>query len=84
MLKLIQRQQSFVDGYKEYCKEFYDNNILSFRPSNPKNIDDEWYERTFEAYEKWNKENFLDLPSVCIIRLSKMTNSSGNFSCVLN
>lgn len=52
MLKLIQRQQSFVNGYKEYCKEFYDNNILSFRPSNPKNIDDEWYERTFEAYEK--------------------------------
>jgi hypothetical protein len=36
MLKLIHRNASFMNGYKEYCQEFWDNNILWFRPTNPK------------------------------------------------
>lgn len=55
MLKLISREKSFVKGYKEYCQEFYDNNILTFRPTNPKNIDENWFERTAEWYTKKEK-----------------------------
>jgi len=52
MLKLISREKSFIKGYKEYCQEFYDNNILTFRPTNPQNIDENWFERTAEWYAK--------------------------------
>lgn len=52
MLKLIPRDQSFLKGYKEYCQEFYDNNILSFRPTNPTKIDEIWFESTAEWYAK--------------------------------
>jgi len=50
MLKIIERDKSFVSGYKEYCQEFYDNNIFTFRPTNPARIDDTWFERTFDWY----------------------------------
>lgn len=52
MLKLIPREKSFVTGYKEYCQEFYDNNIFTFRPTNPERIDETWFERTFDWYAK--------------------------------
>ena len=52
MLKLIKRSPFFVSGYKEYCQEFYDNNILTFRPTNPERIDETWFERTFDWYAK--------------------------------
>lgn len=52
MLKLIRRDSRFVDGYKEYCQEFYDHNIVYFRPTNPERIDETWFERTAEWYHK--------------------------------
>ena len=55
MIKLIPRDKAFLQGYKEYCQEFYDNNIFTFRPTNPKNIDENWFERTSEWYEKKEK-----------------------------
>ena len=39
-----------MNGYKEYCQEFYDHNILWFRPTNPEKIDEDWFERTFDWY----------------------------------
>jgi len=41
-----------MKGYKEYCREFYDNNILWFRPTNPERIDDDWFEKTADWYAK--------------------------------
>lgn len=41
-----------MNGYKEYCQEFHNNNILTFRPTNPKHIDESWFERTAEWYAK--------------------------------
>lgn len=50
MLRLIRRNKSYIKGYKEYCQEYYDNNIVSFKPTNPQNIDDEWFENSIEWY----------------------------------
>ena len=52
MLCLIKRSPFFVGGYKEYCQEFYDNNILTFIPTKPERIDDTWFERTFDWYSQ--------------------------------
>ena len=55
MLKLIKRCPEFVGGYKGYCQESYDNNVIYFRPTDPKLIDDGWFDRTKAWYDK--KEN---------------------------
>lgn len=52
MLKLIRRNLMFLSGYKEYCQEFYDHNIIYFRPTNPERIDETWFERTANWYDK--------------------------------
>lgn len=52
MLKLIKRCPEYVSGYKEYCQELYDNNVIYFRPTDPKLIDDEWFSRTKDWYDK--------------------------------
>jgi predicted acetyltransferase len=52
MLKLIRRSPFFVKGYKEYCQEFCDNNIVYFRPTNPERIDETWFERTADWYTR--------------------------------
>jgi len=68
MLRLIRRCESFVDGYREYCKEFYENDVKWFRPgrmgeqqsdlcsatspTNPETIDESWFERTAGWYEQ--------------------------------
>lgn len=52
MLELIKRCPEYVSGYKEYCQEMYDSNIIYFKPTNPNNIDDEWFERTKPLYDK--------------------------------
>lgn len=52
MLRLIKRCPEFVSGYKDYCQELYDNNVVYFRPSNPDTLDDEWFSRTKDWYEK--------------------------------
>lgn len=40
MLNLIKREESYSNGYKEYCREFYENKITYFCPTNPNVIDD--------------------------------------------
>ncbi len=50
MLKLIRREAAFVQGYKEYCREFYENKIICFKPTNPERIDEGWFERTVGWY----------------------------------
>jgi len=52
MLKLIKREELYLSGYKEYCKEFHENNITYFCPTNPNAIDGNWFEKTKEWYDK--------------------------------
>lgn len=55
MLQLIKRCPEYTLGYKEYCKELYDNNVIYFRPSNPNSIDEDWFSRTKSWYDKKEK-----------------------------
>ena len=50
MLKLERRDIKHVKGYREYCREFYDNGITYFRPTDPRKIDEGWFERTAYWY----------------------------------
>lgn len=52
MLKLIERRAEYVDGYKAYCQEAYDNHVIYFVPSDPARIDGGWFARTKEWYDK--------------------------------
>lgn len=52
MVQLIKRCPEYVMGYKEYCQELYDNHVTYFRPTNPRNIDDEWFFRTKSWYDR--------------------------------
>lgn len=55
MLQLIRRSPEYVSGYRDYCREFYDNHIVYFRPTHPDFIDDGWFERTKDWYDKKEK-----------------------------
>ncbi len=46
MLQMIKRCPEYADGYKAYCQEFYDHNIVFFRPSNPKYLVGNWFMST--------------------------------------
>ena len=61
MLQLIRRSPEYVSGYRDYCREFYDNHIVYFRPTHPDFIDEGWFDRTKSWYDK--KEQGL-LPGV--------------------
>lgn len=52
MLQLIKRCPEYVSGYKEFCQELYDHNVVYFRPTRPESIDEDWFARTKEWYEK--------------------------------
>ena len=52
MLRLIKRCPAYMAGYKAYCQELYDNGVLYFRPTDPRCIDDGWFERTKPLYDK--------------------------------
>lgn len=55
MLHLIKRCPEYLLGYKEYCQELYDNNVIYFRPSNPNSIDEDWFSRTRSWHDKKEK-----------------------------
>lgn len=55
MLQLIKRCPEYVSGYKDYCRELYDNNIVYFRPCDPDSIDENWFFRTKPWYDKKEK-----------------------------
>jgi predicted acetyltransferase len=52
VLELIKRCPEYVLGYRDYCRKLYDNNISYFRPTNPDSIDDDWFLRTKDWYDK--------------------------------
>lgn len=52
MLKLIRRSPEYVCGYKAYCQELFDNHVAYFRPADPSRIDDGWFSRTKDWYDK--------------------------------
>lgn len=51
-IELVKRCKELVPQYKEYAEEFYEHNITFFRPYNPKDIDEGWFQRTLEWYTK--------------------------------
>lgn len=55
MLKLIKRCEEYAEGYKEYCAELYAHNVVFFRPTDPKYIDENWFARTKPWYDKKEK-----------------------------
>jgi len=55
MLQLIRRCPEYAAGYKDYCQELYDHNVVFFRPSNPKYLEGNWFERTKEWYDRKEK-----------------------------
>ena len=65
MLQLIKRCPEYVSGYRDYCKEIYDHPSACsyFRPTNPKSIDDDWFLRTKDWYDKKEK-GFIEGQSV--------------------
>lgn len=54
-MQLIKRCPEYTSGYKEYCQESYDNNVIYFRPTNPDTIDEDWFYRTKPFYDKKEK-----------------------------
>ena len=52
MVKLIKRCPEYVQGYKEYCQELYDHQVVYFRPTDPRNIDEDWFFRTKPWYDR--------------------------------
>ncbi|MBO4384610.1 MAG: GNAT family N-acetyltransferase [Clostridia bacterium] len=52
MLELIRRSPEFVEGYRQYCLELYKNNVVFFKPTDPRFIDDGWFLRTKPIYDK--------------------------------
>ena len=52
MIKLIKRCPEYVQGYKEYCQEAYDNHVIFLRPTNPKHIDESFFLSSKEWYDK--------------------------------
>ena len=62
MLELIKRCPQFVCGYKAYCQEAFDNHVVYFRPTDPKQIDDGWFARTKGWYDKKEAGQIPDQP----------------------
>ena len=52
MVELIKRCPEYLAGYKAYCREMYDHQVIYFRPTNPKYIDEDWFFRTRSWYDK--------------------------------
>lgn len=51
MLELIKRRPEYAAGYKQYCRESYDNGVVFFRPANPDLLNDDWFSRTEHLYD---------------------------------
>lgn len=51
MLQLIKRCEKYAQGYKEYCQEFYDHDVVYFRPADPRRLDEGWFQRTKSFYD---------------------------------
>ena len=52
MLELIRRSPEYVDEYRAYCREAYENHVVFFLPTDPARIDSGWFWRTKDWYDK--------------------------------
>jgi Predicted acetyltransferase len=52
MLEVLPRDKKYFEGYRDYCREFYDNKITYFVPTDPARLDDGWFERTADWYKR--------------------------------
>lgn len=41
-----------MEGYKSYCREAYEHQVRYFVPTNPAQLDENWFERTKDWYDK--------------------------------
>ena len=55
MFQLIRRCPEYAEGYKAYCREYYDHNIVFFRPSDPKYLVGDWFASTKDWYDRKEK-----------------------------
>ncbi len=65
MLQLIRRCPEYVSGYRDYCRELYDHNVVFFRPTNPDVIDETWFERTKAWYDRKEQGLLENQPRSC-------------------
>lgn len=52
MIKLVSRNETYLSGYKDYCQEFFDNKIETFKPMNPEKVSIKWFRETLDWYKK--------------------------------
>jgi len=62
VLKLIKRCPEYVDGYRDYCREVYGDHPAYFVPTDPSRIDDGWFARTKDWYDKKETGQIPDQP----------------------
>ena len=55
MLQMIRRCPEYVSGYRDYCRELYENDVRWFRPMPPDQVDDGWFLRTKHLYDAKEK-----------------------------
>jgi len=52
MLELVRRSPDYVSGYRAYCREAYEYGAVFFVPTDPDRIDDGWFSRTKDWYDR--------------------------------
>lgn len=52
MLKLIRRNETYLEGYKAYCQEFKDHKIETFKPMDPDKVTLNWFINSMDWYQK--------------------------------
>ena len=52
LLELIERRLEFVPGYRDYCRELFEEGARYFRPMDPAFVDDGWFLRTKPNYDR--------------------------------
>jgi predicted acetyltransferase len=67
MLKLVARDEIFIDGYKQYCQEFYDHKIDTFIPMKPEKVTKNWFRNTLDFYLRREQGLIEEQPkSICL------------------
>ena len=52
MIKLVSRSEAYLSGYKDYCQEFFEYKIKTFKPMNPEKVSIKWFRETLDWYKK--------------------------------
>ena len=56
MLELIRRCPEYLSGYRDYCSELRESGCRYFCPMKPELVDEAWYYRTKDVYDRREKE----------------------------